>query len=148
LSDNDDQSNHEDAGKFALNEKGQLGIVIDVVSLTGSKVVYLGVMVDSDGTWASLKPRIMSKKLRSDCLLEAVMNLEPPSKVLPKVSTKVLYVNPPSAGSPPSKGPADFLENLLSGFKDIGSPPMKAPDPNDFTVDNDDDGPHNEDDGA
>ena len=147
----DTKKNHEDCGKFALNEGGVLGIIMDVVPVA-NKQVYLGVPVDSDENWASLKPRILSSRFRSDNLIDAIMHLEPVEAKKPagsKISTKIMYVNPPSDGSSSIKGPADFLNSLLSGFSDLNKPPMNSPDPKDFTVDSDGEvGGYNEDDGA
>lgn len=152
MSDNKkDSQSHEDCGKFALNENGVLAVIMDVVFL-GSKAVYLGIPVDSDENWASLKPRIVSGKLRPECMIEAMAHLEPTPKSNP-LSAKIMYVKSPTNSSKPNTG--DFLQDLLSGLSDggmFGGPSMRPPAASDFEIDDpeEDDKKHGqgEDDGA
>ena len=153
MSDNNKQGGkpHEDCEKFALNENGVLGIIMDVVSL-GNKSVYLGITVDSDDNWASLKPRIVSGKLRPENLMEVLAHTESMPKSNPKMSAKIMYVNPPTGGSKAST--SDFLQDLLSGLNDsimFNGPSMQPPKASDFEIDDPEEGnekPHPEDDGA
>jgi hypothetical protein len=134
---------HPDCGKFAIAENGRLGLILEAVDLRG-RIVFLGVPMDCDGNWASLKPRIVSGKVSPRSLYDAARHSMPEEDQPSPQDVDIRFVK---LGRPDSKSAPGGVKDLLSALFG-GMPPQQPPEvklnPEDFTLDGEDP----EDDGA
>lgn len=139
---------HPDCYKFAIAENGRLGIILETIDLK-SRTVFIGVPVDCDGNWASLKPRIVSGRVKFGALADLMRHIRPEedSPLLPKdVDIKFVKLGSTDSKSAPS-GMKDLLSALFGGGPQ--QPPEVKLNPSDFTLDGDDEHPdRHQDDGA
>lgn len=135
---------HPDCGKFAVAENGRLGLILEAIDLRG-RIVFIGVPMDCEGNWASLKPRIVSGKVNPRSLYDAFRSTasEGASQAPQDVDIKFVKLGGPDS-KPPSGGVKDLLSALFGGMPPQQPPEVKL-DPEDFTLDGDD---GREDDGA
>lgn len=130
--------------KFAVNESGSLGYILEEKHL-GEHVVYSGISVADDGIWMSIKPNVINEKVDPGSLLEIVMQIAPPSKI-GKISTSG-SINIDSAQSPISNWNTFFtmqpdldIKQAFENFVNDAmiNPKMKPPKADDFQIDSED----------
>lgn len=141
-------------GKFALNENGQLGYIVEQHVL-GSQIVYTGIPVSEDSIWISLNPNIVSQKPCPGSLMDILMEVAPPNKIFGKTFGNQNFNSPsgnihiqganfaePAGSSEPidwvgfSINPQADMRDFFK-FLNPGSP-MKPPESEDFKIDTDD----------
>jgi hypothetical protein len=138
---------HPDCYKFAIAENGRLGIILETIDLK-RHTVFIGVPMDCDGNWASLKPRIVSDRIHCRAVADLMRHLSPEddSPFLPK-DMDIKFVK---LGSPDSKSQAPGMKDLLSAL--FGGGPQQPPevklDPSDFILGDDEHPDGDQEDGA
>ena len=139
----DSSREHPDCGKFAIAENGRLGLILETIDLKG-RTVFLGVPMDCDGNWASLKPRIVSGKANRQAMYDAARHAMQEKGPPPPQDVDIKFVR---LGRPDAESSSGGVKDLLSALFG-GMPPQQAPevklDAKDFTLDDED----SEDDGA
>jgi hypothetical protein len=132
-------------GKFAVNENGQLGYIVEQHTL-GSQIAYTGIPISDAPIWISLNPQIIAEKPCPGALMDIVMEIAPPNKVFGKM-TENKDLNIPSGhiniqganfGGPPdwvsfSFNPEKDLKDFFNYLKPNN--PMKPPESDDFKID-------------
>lgn len=137
--------------KFAVNEQQQLGLIVEYEQLN-DQIVYLGIPVSKDASnWVSINPLVLMNEVDVSSLMEIVMLLTPPEKVIKHPdgthSISVSSVMMPNNPLVDWNNSMPDINNIKTIFDTIFKPPsVKPPEAKDFTLDGEDSEP--EDDGA
>lgn len=131
-------------GKFAVDESGNLGYIMEVRQV-GEQVVYTGIPVKDDSIWISVNPKVIEGEIDPSSLLEIVMQIAPPSsikKMGPSGSVSADSIKDPVAkwdtfftvqpGLDMKEVFESFFNNPIGGQKPNM---MKPPEAGDFQID-------------
>lgn len=128
-------------GKFAVNENGQLGYIVEQHTL-GSQIAYTGFAVSGFSIWISLNPQVIAEKPCPSALMDIVMEIAPPNKMFGKHDLNIASNNINIQGAN-FAGPTDWVSFSFNPEKDLKdffnylkpNNPMKPPESDDFKID-------------
>lgn len=120
--------------KFAINERGELGFIMEV-QIIGKTKVYLGIPVADVPSWISLKPAIVKDTPAINSILEISLHLRPDTNkgtgVEDKTNSNTVFsgsfnlntglMTAEDLNNPSSSGPSIFQTHPHMTVKDLFS---------------------------
>jgi hypothetical protein len=131
------EEEEEHLKKLAINEKSQLGYIMEVQDLAGIKV-YLGIPLTGSNNWVSLVPNIFDGPINAGALIEIAMHVNPPKKIKDKKIFSMEKTDGPIANWNAlfTMEPGSDLNNIMNSLFKINPNNQIDPNPGDFHVDN------------
>jgi hypothetical protein len=125
--------------KLAINERSELGYIMEVQDLAGIKV-YLGIPLTGNGNWVSIAPNVFDAPVNAGALVEIAMHASPPKKIGEKKTFSMGKIDGPIANWDAffTMESGSDLNNIMNSLFKIDPNKQINPNAGDFHIDNED----------